>query len=400
MTLLVAMCASVLLMVTGLVVDLGLARDVRAQSQNAADASALAAGNVLYGDTSVADVPGAVAAARAYAAANLDVTDTEWASCTDTESLVHTTSAGPCISFDDAVQPTKVRVKMPTHDVEMGLGALAGVSAVSIATAAQVALLPGRVFSCALCVLGEGPHDIGNGDVTVTGSGVHFNGSIDAQSQGFVTADDAITVEGTASGTFTPAAETDAGRMEDPLASMALPDVSSSTPQSDPCADGPGVYAEKTFGGACTLEPGLYVLTGRWDLQNTAALSGDGVTLFAVCGTLTGPRSCGEGEAGGELDAKNGDLQLTGGAVPGFAVIYDRDNVSDVAIQGNGLTSVAGSIYAASAKFYANGNTARDFTDASLVVDSVDFDGNVELNVTNGFSQTWQRPPGELHLER
>ena len=43
-----ALMAVVLLVMAALVVDLGLARDTRRQSQNAADASSLAAANVLY----------------------------------------------------------------------------------------------------------------------------------------------------------------------------------------------------------------------------------------------------------------------------------------------------------------------------------------------------------------
>ncbi|MDP3968464.1 MAG: pilus assembly protein TadG-related protein [Nocardioides sp.] len=404
MTLLVAGCAVVLLLVTGLVVDLGLARDVRAQSQSAADASALAAGNILYDGTSLPDVPGAVAAAQAYASANLDVSAADWASCTDTERLPHTTTAGPCISFDDATQPSVVRVRMPTRVVDTHFGGLAGVSTVSIATSAQVALLPGKVFECALCVLGDGPHDIGNGDVTVTGSGVHLNGSVSLNAQGKVVADH-ITVEGSASGhEFVPAAEMHAGRMDDPLASLAMPPAAMAglSAKTDPCTGGPGVYGAYVFPkSTCTLAPGLYVLTGEWVLSNNSDLRGAGVTLYATCGTAAAPRVCAAQEAGGELDAKNGDLQLSGGAVPGFTVLYDRNNTSDLSLQGNGLTtSVEGSVYAASAKFYANGNTVRAFRNGSIVVDSIDFNGNIRLDIADGFGRTWQRPPGGLHLER
>ena len=43
-----ALTAVILLVLAAMVVDLGLARDTRRQSQNAADASSLAAANVLY----------------------------------------------------------------------------------------------------------------------------------------------------------------------------------------------------------------------------------------------------------------------------------------------------------------------------------------------------------------
>ena len=44
----VSFVAVVLFVVAALVVDLGLARDTKRQSQNTADAAALAAGNKLY----------------------------------------------------------------------------------------------------------------------------------------------------------------------------------------------------------------------------------------------------------------------------------------------------------------------------------------------------------------
>ena len=45
---LVAICFTVFVLLVALVVDLGLARDTRRVSQNAADASALAGANSLY----------------------------------------------------------------------------------------------------------------------------------------------------------------------------------------------------------------------------------------------------------------------------------------------------------------------------------------------------------------
>src|SRR5688572_28148142 len=75
---LVAVIALALLVTAALVVDLGLARDVKRQSQSAADASALAAGNVLYDfdngcSIAVPCVTEAVTAAKNYALENFGV---------------------------------------------------------------------------------------------------------------------------------------------------------------------------------------------------------------------------------------------------------------------------------------------------------------------------------------
>ncbi len=401
--LLVAFIAVALLLVVGLVMDLGLARDVRAQSQNAADASALAAGTALYDDQGRVDLAAAVQAAQTYAAENFGVSEADWEGCTDPDRLVHAADGSGCISFDDVARPSKVRVRIPTREVKPAFGGLAGIESIPIGTAAQAALLPGEVYRCALCVLGQGTHDVGNGDITVENSGVHINGSIVAGPNGHVTAvAHQITVEGTATGhNFVPKARTGAGRVGDPLAGLALPDLRGIPAKLNPCADGPGVYgAHELPDRTCVLQPGLYVLTGRWGLKNNTDLRGTGVTLFATCGTAVAPRNCQPGEAGGQFDATNGDVTITAGAIPGIAILYDRHNTAEVRVQGNGVTNITGTVYAASARLYANGNSGNGVTNGSIVVRGIYLNGNKShLRVTNGLTQTWQRPPGSLHLQ-
>ena len=87
---LVAVMTVVIFGIAALVADLGQARVVRGEAQAASDASALAAGNALYlSGTDTADIPGAIAAAHSYAAANYDVTDADWAGCQDPDALVY-----------------------------------------------------------------------------------------------------------------------------------------------------------------------------------------------------------------------------------------------------------------------------------------------------------------------
>ena len=113
----------VLFGVAALVADLGQARVVRGEAQAASDASALAAGNALYlSGRQTADVTGAIAAAKSYAAKTYHVDAAAWASCTDASALAYAAPDTPCISFDDAVQPTKVRVVVPVRGVNLVFG--------------------------------------------------------------------------------------------------------------------------------------------------------------------------------------------------------------------------------------------------------------------------------------
>lgn len=402
---LVALIAVVLLMAASLVIDLGLARDVRGQAQNAADASALAAGNVLYDAKGVAQPALATAAAQDYAAANFGVAAAAWAGCKDPGHLAYAPTS-QCISFDDADRPSRVRVRVPQRSVKTALAGLMGVSELHIGAVATSNIDPGVVFKCSLCVLGEGPHTLGNGDATVTASSVHFNGSVSTGPNGHVEAigdGNEITVETSATGNYSPAAETVDTKMGDPLGGWAMP-APYGTARTDPCTDGPGVYGDATLGNKddCTLAPGLYVLTGTWSMGNKTVLKGVGVTLYAVCGTPTAPTRCAQGQAGGAFDATNSNgVNLTAGA-PGFgdlAIVYDRNNTRVLNIQGNGETTITGTIYALSSLLYANGNSGNQVNSGSIVVNDLYMNGqNSHLVVTNGIDREWRVPPSGLHL--
>ncbi len=174
--------AAVMFVTAALVIDLGLARDTRRQSQNAADASALAAGNKLYTDAGTVDFSTAIVEAKTYALRNFNVPLTAWVTCTDSGKLAVPSPTSECISFDHATKPTVVRVKIPVRNIATGLGSLTGVQTIPVDALARAALEPGARVECSLCVLGSMPHTIGNGDVsaiTVTGGGgIHLNGSL------------------------------------------------------------------------------------------------------------------------------------------------------------------------------------------------------------------------------
>src|SRR6476620_3481857 len=90
-TVVVALMMVVLVMCAALVIDIGNAKDQRRQSQNASDAAALAAVNVLFPTPPAVSCPSggappcfadAVSAVKAFANKNYDVTAAQWASCT------------------------------------------------------------------------------------------------------------------------------------------------------------------------------------------------------------------------------------------------------------------------------------------------------------------------------
>lgn len=412
--LIVAALATVLFITAALVIDLGLARDTRRQAQNAADASALAAANSLYATPGLVDVAGAIADAKWYAATNYGVTETSWSACDDPERLAYVPSGGSaCISFDQAVKPTQIRVRIPTRDLPTGLGALAGVDNIKIAAVARAALEPGVLIECSLCVIGDGAHSIGNGDISVInvtgGGGIHVNGSLVGQPNSEVSAPSgSITIEGSFGGSdFTPEPER-GPRIEDPFASLVLPSYAGLSRKSNPCgaAGGSGVYQsyEVPNRDTCSLSPGLYVFTGTLSLGNTSRLTGSGATLLFACGTSVSPRPCStSGEAGGVFDAANGEVTLAGSdpRLPGQVVVYDRGNTSRMTLQGNGNSVLTGNVYAKSALLYANGNSCHTIQQGSIIVNDLYMNGNQScLNVNNTNPARFELPPGGLHLDQ
>ena len=76
-----ALVLTALLGFAALVVDIANATQVRRQSQNTADAAALA------GAAELPNGPAAAAAVKFYAAKNLDIDAAEWAGCRDSDRL-------------------------------------------------------------------------------------------------------------------------------------------------------------------------------------------------------------------------------------------------------------------------------------------------------------------------
>lgn len=424
---LVAITSVVLFLIAALVVDLGLARDTRRQSQNAADASALAAANVLY-PTGVCTTPvgsappclaDAVQAAKDYAATNFGVAASAWASCPAVPSGFHAApGATTCVSFDVLTKPTKVWVVIPTRDVKTGFGTLAGVDNIPVTSAARAVLTPGGGGPCGLCVIGSGTHDLQNGDALVTNASVYFNGSVVLNPQGSVTSvGGSVNIEGSGptKGTVSPAATTGAAHLEDPMAGLALPpDMTGLTVKSpaNMCTGGPGIYNNPTASN-CTLTPGLYVIIGG-TLGGNNGVVATNVTMYFTCKTTSGPvgvRACNPGETtGGSLDLSgNGNFSITAPtissnkSIPGVAIVFDRNSDKTVRLVGNGALSITGSIYLKSGTLDMRGNgcTAATSIDSLIVVDDLAFSGNnacLKSNYT--VDSNYKVPPGDPSLDR
>lgn len=399
----VAISATLLFVLAALVVDLGLARDTRRESQNAADAAALAAVNVLYPSTgkctdgTATPATGcksdAASAAKTYAEKNFKISAADWATCSTPPTGFSKVGTYPqCISIDGVGK--HVWVVMPHHEVKFGFGTVTGASSAEIGSAARAVVAAGGVSNCGLCLLGTGSHVIQNGDVTVNGTSVQTNGSLSTQqNNGHVTVTGGtVSVQNTANGNILPTpVNTGAGTLADPLAGIALPEPSNSWmnvpagTKTNICTQGPGFYNSPTIANNCTLTTGIYIITGTLGLAGQKSINATaGVTLYFACGTASSPRKClpgasNLGEAGGSMTfAGQATLSIhppASGLTKGLSIVSDRWNNSELELRGNGGSTVSGTIYAASGSLGFRGNGTGSM-DSLVVVKDLTFKGN------------------------
>jgi Putative Flp pilus-assembly TadE/G-like len=422
----VVLVSFVFMGLAALVIDMGLGRDTRRQAQNAADASALAAGNALYPSGAVSpDFDGAIRAAKSYALANYGVPEADWTGlrCTDASALPNQPDfPNTCISFDyptpdaPSTLPRTVRVRIPTRQVNTPFAGVAGVATVPVSAAANVKLdLAGD--ACGLCVIGEGVHDLQNGDVVVTGASVAINGQLDARNGGSITVSggsNIIDLEGGVPnhGSFDPPPLENQPPVVDPLGNMLMPDYSALMPQpsavTDPCTGGPGIYAgfPDSHGPAvtCTLQPGLYVLTGPSHLSGPVKIVANGVTLYFICGTPALPAACTTGQSGGDLlFTGQGTLAITAptsGPLKGLSIVADRNNTATFDFRGNGAQDNSGTIYVPSGTLNYRGNGNGYALKSLVVVGSLSFNGNPSTFVSEFAVENNVFASSNLHLSQ
>ena len=378
---LVAVLATVLFAFAAIVVDLGYARTVEGDAQNAVDASSLAGAGILATDVSPSAFANAYRAIKASASANFGTTAADWSACVATPpgaSWVQEGSGTNCIMFNHAVNPTKVQVVLPSKHVDSFFGGLVGYGGMDISAAAQATVREEDVPGCALCV--QGTLDT-SGSVEVragspggpVGSSSASNGVV--QTGGSITVEDpgAITFENTPVPAKGPMYSTRPiiRPVTDPFAGDPMPSGPGGVPLGAfpgpassgrvTCGDG-DVLTENTYRNitvtASISDPciatGVIVVTGRLQVVSggylsDGYLSGGSSVIQLSCGRRRVAVVCAPGTPGGRLQIDDGG-HVVMGATPlfptEFSVVADPNNTSTMTIDGE--LSVDGAIYGAS----------------------------------------------------
>ncbi len=419
----VAIFSVVMFGLAALVVDLGLARQVKRDAQTAADAAVLAGAGELYSDTGSLQVDQAVEAVKDAAAANFGTAATDWSACSTTlpsgwsASVGAQSSGTSCIAFytapdDSDGLPNQIQVVVPSEPAEVLLGGLVGYEGSDIGAVARGSAVSSQVPSCTLCVFEA--LTTGSAAISVTGGGsVHAGYGGDVTSAGSLTVANPGTIR--FSGTATPPTgpkyspnppATNTGvAVKDPFQGRAMPSAAglpNSGADDVACGPGgvgsltPGVYGSITVKNAtCALAAGRYVITGSVTFQSAESrLVGNGVTLYFTCGDRTSPHTCAN-EAGGSLVGGREGISL-GSPSSGseFSVVYDRGNTAPLTLTSEVPNGFLGAVYAKSAKLVIGNGTL--VVAAPVIVRSLELSGTSRLSVHEPSPPTVDGPPEVL----
>ena len=394
----VAVFSVVMFALAALVVDLGVAREIKRDAQTSADAAALAGAGELYTDAGTLQADEAIGAVKDSAAENFGTTPDDWSSCSTTldpgwsQSTGVVSSGTTCIAFytpPDSLdaKPEKMQVVLPTAPAHVLFGGLIGYDGQDIGALAQATVISSAIPLCAFCILGPESHGVLDGEVEAFGGDIRSNGNMTVGPNGHVTSDREIFVEGTVTspGNFSPTAQAGAGTFADPLATMDLPTIPSGYPiKTQPCGgnpstNGPGIYFSVTgYASTCTLQPGLYVIAGPVDASVTVNATA-GVTLYFVCrsGSTITPCSASTNSSDRGSLTVSGTMTITAptsGPTKGLALVYDRANTSQLVLPDQALT-VTGTIYGPSVTMSANGSNCST-QNSLIVVRDISLNGN------------------------
>jgi len=399
-TVIVAICLSVLVGFAAIAIDGGLIQHNRRWTQAAADAAALAAANELY---------------RNYPAQNgLDPNGS---------AVVKAKAAAAANGFNDDGVTSKVIVLIPPtsgshvgkagyaeviieHYQDAAFSRIWGTKNITISSRA-VAMGAWVPFRNGILVLNPTePNSLNNnggGSVQVLNASIIVNssapdgaiatgGGVLAASKFYLSGDPGWSTSG--GGTFQGAIYSKEPPTPDPLAYLDPPDKSLLTLQSNNATHigggrtvtlSPGVYKggiSVTGQATVIMLPGIYYMeNGGFSFTGQGNLSATGVMVY------TDPNSNSDTINVNGLGSINWTPPATG-PYTGIALWQRRDSTNTVTMSGNGTSSISGTFYAKKGLLAVSGNGGQDVLGSQYISDKLNLGGNGNFNVDWKAEQT------------
>jgi hypothetical protein len=241
----------------------------------------------------------------------------------------------------------------------------------------------------------------GSSNTTVTGGGVWSNGCLTGNGTSFtVTVNNGgVGYAGSSSGTLTninPSPQNIPSPLPDYSTVVNEPDCSSlpnrTVPGGGDTTIEPGVYdrIKWTGGGALSLNPGLYCITGSQGMDiNGGSLNGNGVTIFLTNGgvTINGNVSPVDLRAPEETPDPSP-------AVPGILIYLANGNTETVSVTGNSTSFYLGTVYAPDGDLYFSGSSGTTPTfNTQLIGNNVEVSGGATIDINFHDDENYEKPP-------
>jgi hypothetical protein len=153
----------------------------------------------------------------------------------------------------------------------------------------------------------------------------------------------------------------------------------------------PGVYDEIHWtGGALTLSPGLYCISGDkgLDIQG-GSLLGDGVTIFLQTGGATINGNVAPVDLRAPVESPDPSP-----AVPGILIYMAKGNSNKISITGNSTSFYLGTVYAPDGDLFFSGATGTKPTfNTQLIGHSVEVSGGALIDINFNDDENFEKPP-------
>ena len=239
----------------------------------------------------------------------------------------------------------------------------------------------------------------GSSNTTVTGGGVWSNGCLTGNGTSFTVSvnNGGVGFSGASAGTLsniTPAPQYRPNQLPDystvvdepncvGLPNRTVPNTGDATLES-------GIYDKiKWTGGALTLNPGLYCITGSQGMTVTGgSVLGDGVTIFLSTGgvTISGNVSPVDLRAPEESPAP-------APAIPGILFYLANGNTNTISVTGNSTSFYLGTVYAPEGNLYFSGSSGSDPTfNTQLIGNNIEVSGGATIDINFNEDENFEKP--------
>ena len=413
-------CFVVLLGFAALAIDGGMLFTDRRHAQNAADASALAGGssaahymrsnNVNY-NAFICGTGGIVS--TQYAAETAAITQASFSDyvidndISDNHGVTVSCAINDLGSYEDKHLDVITKI---TRDTATNFAHLvyAGPLRNEVEAIARIYPPAPLAFGKAIIALSEsacsgnqnGVIFSGSSATTVTGGGVWSNGCLVGNGSSFtVTVNNGgVGYAGASFGTLSninPAPQHIPSPLPEYSTIVNEPDCTGlpnrSVPGGGDTTIQPGVYDEiKWTGGALTLDPGLYCVTGSKGVEiNGGSVHGDGVTIFLTNSgvTINGNVSPVDLRAPEETPDPSP-------AVPGILIYLANGNTETISITGNSTSFYLGTVYAPDGDLFFSGTSGTNPTfNTQLIGNNVEVSGGATIDINFNDDENFEMPP-------